>query len=874
MRSQLKALIITNLHKIPEFLTESLIFIPSPKIINRLEENNVYILNSECILAHFNVEKPKLLINDINEFLRQNSSIKLKEGEIKDSDRLIIQQKTEWDLLDINNDEAYNLEIFNNQICVYSNFEKGLFYGVQTLVQLMKNSLLSNKKLIKAPINERNQLYLPEIEIKDLPDLRIRGVTIDVSRGQVFTIEGARRFLKILSHYKLNFCFFYMEDVFLHPKHPKIGKNRGGLTIGQIKEIDRYSKEHFIELVPIFECLGHVDNILMHDDYRPLGEFPGGHCFDLSNPEIYVFIEDFISEISKCFSSEYFHIGCDEAYDIGTVRSKDYIENKKIKNVIVEFSEKIYNITKKHDNRNIILYHDLLKHDNDLINVLNKNFILMYSNYAPKEKYSKIKNLLNAGYRLIVNPSMLNWNRHFPDNKNSSKNVINLAKEAYKYKDKGCLGLVSSSWGEQWYYSFRETELFGLILTGAVSWTFLNFDYSDFISRYGYIFFGINKKYLSKFHQMFTLLSSSASSYYKDSTFISPSFYSHLFRHPFPFEKFSTSIRNYKKLYNIANQSLELYDELKSKVIFEPQNFKYIQFNAELAHYLAEKLDLSQEVSDSLQKLGVVKEIHELIIPKLQEFIIKTEYMKMRYEKLWYKAVKRPSLPKILKLFDFLINCYKQKIEQIKTNVHFTDPFLMSEWIWINDPEESTSPIFFRKTIEILEPINNAVIQCIAGNYMKIYLNNEFLGDVYSRFSLSPLPIELRVKTFDITKLLKEGENVLAIEAWNFEGEKGGINIYGQNKLKYNRIQHITSDNWWVCSRNSQETDEWRSLNYDDSDWEPVKSYGRPPNFNGDIYKPNLLEGDISNTQDNFGIENWINVLTKKKIFRHIKLLK
>ena len=79
----------------------------------------------------------------------------------------------------------------------------------------------------------------------------------------------------------MNFYCLYIEDMFKHPKHPKIGIKRGALTIKELKEIDAYAKQHYVELVPIFECLGHFDNILMHKKYKHLGEFPGAQCLNV-----------------------------------------------------------------------------------------------------------------------------------------------------------------------------------------------------------------------------------------------------------------------------------------------------------------------------------------------------------------------------------------------------------------------------------------------------------------------------------------------------------------------------------------------------------------------------------------------------------------
>ena len=67
-------------------------------------------------------------------------------------------------------------------------------------------------------------------------------------------------------------------------------------------------------------------------------------------------------------------------------------------------------------------------------------------------------------------------------------------------------------------------------------------------------------------------------------------------------------------------------------------------------------------------------------------------------------------------------------------------------------------------------PIKKAMIQCIAHNYMKVHVNGHFIGQVLSRYSMSILPIINRVKVFDITPYLKKGENILSVEAYNFDG--------------------------------------------------------------------------------------------------------
>ena len=230
----------------------------------------------------------------------------------------------------------------------------------------------------------------------------------------------------------------------------------------------------------------------------------------------------------------------------------------------------------------------------------------------------------------------------------------------------------------------------------------------------------------------------------------------------------------------------------------------------------------------------------------------------------------------ILELFDLLLKSYQEKINQIRKEIRFVNPFLESEWIWTNESPTADHPVYFRKVIEINQPVRKALIQGMACEHMKIYLNEDFIGEVKSRFSLSPLPINLRVKVFDISEKLKEGKNILAIEAYDYEGFKGAINLYGQNVLKDGSIQQILTDDTWICScENIYETDDWLKLEFEDLDWNAVLSHGPPPNLNGDINKPNLIKGERSVTQDYFGMVNDMgNFIPKKLVPRAVKLLK
>ncbi len=858
----LKAILIDNLKKLENFLVEPPILIPKPKIVKLKEEekSNAYIFSPECTFHVLRVENKNILLKDLNDFLYTISQIKITEGGENPSFKALLDKKSEWSLLDVNKEEGYNLEIVNNQILIYSPYEKGIFYGVQTLIQLLKNVFLINRNPLAASKATGDKLILPEIEIKDAPDLMIRGVTNDISRGQVFSVEGAKRYIKILSHYKMNFFCAYIEDMFAHPKHPKIGKDRGALTKEEIKEIALFAKERYIEFVPIFECLGHVDNILIHKEYEDLGEFPGAQCFNCSDPKVFAFLNDNISELSKVFPNNYFHMGCDESFDFGKGRSKEIVQNEGISNTLTNFYENIYKIALENKFKLVIMYDDIVRKDKHVLKSLNKDIFLMYWDYAPKKKFPTLKKLLNAGFHVIVSPSMLNWQRNFPDNVNSSKNIANLVKEAYNNRNRGCLGVLTSTWGDERYYSLRENEIFGAVLTGNQSWNCTEFAFDAFSAKYGFLFYGIGKDQIQQFVKLFSNLSSMPSTYLKAKALVlvPPLFYTYFFKHPFASKEFVNSFKNYEELGSLASECLEIYNSIQSSVLFEKENFEYLQFGAELAKCLKDKIDVSIRVSNLTSNQETLPQDIERAVEDLKKIREQIRVLMVKYDLLWMRSAKRPCLDQNKKLFEFLIKCYEDKITQLSQKTLFVDPYLPSEWIWVHEKSCPPSPRYFRTTFELNKPVKKAVIQGIASNYMKISLNGEPVGEVLSRFSLSVLPIHFRVRTFDITKLLKQGKNVLNIEAYNYDGYKGAINLYGQILFKDDSVEELKTDCSWKCFKKEKlPTNEWMDVTFSTELWKGTKSYGCPPSLNGDIFKPNLLAGEVSSTQDYFGIESY-----------------
>lgn len=96
----------------------------------------------------------------------------------------------------LHEDQGYFLEISDGKVEIEAKTETGLFYGVQTLIQLFAQ-------------REDSTVYLPSISIIDYPDMEIRGISDDNGRGQTPTLENMIKHIRILTKYKMNAIFSF-----------------------------------------------------------------------------------------------------------------------------------------------------------------------------------------------------------------------------------------------------------------------------------------------------------------------------------------------------------------------------------------------------------------------------------------------------------------------------------------------------------------------------------------------------------------------------------------------------------------------------------------------------------------------------------------
>ncbi len=200
-------------------------------------------------------------------------------------------------------DQGYIINTNAGVLTIQAKDEDGLFYGVQTLLQIIKKS--------------RGETFVPGMRITDWPDVKIRAVHYDTKHHQD-KASYVKSFIRDMAKYKINMLVWEWEDKLAYKSHPEIGAP-GAFTIEEMQEFTRYAREHHIELTPLVQGLGHVSFILKWPKYKDLREVADSDWeFCPAKEGTYDLLFALWDEaIEATPGSKYIHIGSDETFELG-----------------------------------------------------------------------------------------------------------------------------------------------------------------------------------------------------------------------------------------------------------------------------------------------------------------------------------------------------------------------------------------------------------------------------------------------------------------------------------------------------------------------------------------------------------------------------
>lgn len=199
-------------------------------------------------------------------------------------------------------EEGYVLEVTKESIRVQSRSAAGLFYGCQTLAQLMEDS-------------RDFGLIIPSMKITDYPALTYRAVHFDV-KHHLDNIRYYYDCIDKLARYKVNAIIWELEDKLAFSRRPEISAPNA-ISKQEMQALSRYARERHIEISPLVQGLGHASFILKH--HWELREDPASDwSFCPSDPRTYELQYDLYRDALEALpDGKYLHIGGDEVSAIG-----------------------------------------------------------------------------------------------------------------------------------------------------------------------------------------------------------------------------------------------------------------------------------------------------------------------------------------------------------------------------------------------------------------------------------------------------------------------------------------------------------------------------------------------------------------------------
>ena len=294
----------------------------------KMEQGTGCFLLSENTRLYINLQglEAQLLENCL-----QALPVHLKKGKKKDTQNILSLLITEKNH-QLPSPESYTLSVTPQQILIRATSGAGLFYGVQTLLQLAQPS-------------GAGSYSIASVEIEDTPRFAYRGLMLDVSR-HFSTKEFIKKQIDALAYYKINRLHLHLTDAagwrLEIKKYPLLtefaawrtdptwkqwwnggrkyvrfdapGAYGGYYTQDDIREILEYARQHYITVIPEIEMPSHSEEVLAaYPQLSCSGEPYKNSDFCVGNEETFTFLENVLTEVMELFPSEYIHIGGDEA---------------------------------------------------------------------------------------------------------------------------------------------------------------------------------------------------------------------------------------------------------------------------------------------------------------------------------------------------------------------------------------------------------------------------------------------------------------------------------------------------------------------------------------------------------------------------------
>jgi len=420
--------------------------------------------------------------------------------------------------------EGYKLQIGKEGVTISSSAPQGVFYGVQTLLQII----------------EAKGSIVPCLEIEDWPDLKMRGLFISL----IIQLPKFSHFLELvekMSYYKLNTLVIQYEDKFPYQTDPLLPALRT-LSESQIKTLLQHARQHYIEVIPLLHALNFQQYILRHNKYAELrhGEFTGRRVRGQACPQqrqTFDLFKSLYREILHLHGKvRYFHIGADEQCDLaGCLKCEKIVQEKGKAYLYFEYFQKVLKFVKEQGQIPLMWADMILGHQNEdrrgeVLQMARKyipaDTIVCDWDYASEDNASKkispygvpgfshFDTLVKKGWPALAIPA-IKCAQDGTDSINFDHCLRNISGFCRKAAQAGGLGVLNTLWpntgsaqlewissrSTYWHEVIRvswdqrrpplEANWYGIVCGAEYSWSANKVNLKQFVSKFAREFWGI-----------------------------------------------------------------------------------------------------------------------------------------------------------------------------------------------------------------------------------------------------------------------------------------------------------------------------------------------------------------------------------------------
>lgn len=350
--------------------------------------------------------------------------------------------------------EEYCLEI-GEKITVTASGEEGVFRALSTLKQLAAEGTV------------------PQMKIYDAPDIKNRGIMLDISRGKIPTMRMLSEIIDFMADLKYNHLQLYMDGFVFEFKHfEQYCRDTMPITVSELCQIKEHCKKRFIELVPNQNGFGHMEKWVAKPELAHLAiKRSDGGVQDTINPldpRSFELVDTIYSDLLPEFDSDFVNIGGDEPFSLGMGQTEEECRARGKSVVYIEFLNKIIRLVNDKYKKTPMCWDDIIFSHPEILERLDKDCIVMDWGYEGEMPFSeRCRKLKELGLKFYVCPGTSTWGSFTGRFVNMVYNIEAAVAACREYSGEGFL---LTDWGDGGNPQFFSASILPYMFGACCAW--------------------------------------------------------------------------------------------------------------------------------------------------------------------------------------------------------------------------------------------------------------------------------------------------------------------------------------------------------------------------------------------------------------------